>query len=317
MVEAIERSSAEYRQDPMLLGSYEEMGITRAVDPQDLILPRQLAVGEKLHWTEGWDLLNDEEVLVPSNAVFYPYDTLGMVNALFRPDPNGLGAGNTPEEAVLHGMLEVVERDAVSVATRTQRMGKRLILGRDGIARRLLDRCEAAGLHVHLWLVGGRTRLPVVAAAADDPLTRDPALLVMGTGAHTDPEVAAIRALTEVAHSRVIHLHGEGKNPDRQQMVQRIGYDRMKRVNRAWFAEGEGIALEDVPGLATDTIDGDIRVVLGELEGSVERVCVCTLSRTSIPVVRVVIPGMEVSHLNVDRVRSAPGFPAPGCGFCP
>jgi ribosomal protein S12 methylthiotransferase accessory factor len=305
MMEAVERFSAEYRADPMQLASYEEIGVARAVDPQDLILPRRLAMGEKVHWTEGWDLLNDEEVWVPSNAVFYPYDSRGMVMPLFRPDPNGLGAGNTREEAVLHGLLEVVERDALSLATQADRLGRRLVLPDGGIARGLLDRCRAAGLDVHLWLVAGRTRVPVVAAAADDPKARDPALLVTGSGAHTDPEIAAIRALTEMAHSRAIHFHGEGKNPERQEMVRRIGYDRMKRVNRAWFAGAEEVSLPQVQGLSTDTIDGDIRAVIRELEGKVQRICICDLSRTDVPVVRVVVPGMEVSQLNTDRSRSA------------
>ena len=307
MMEAVERFSAEYRADPMQLASFEEIGVARAVDPQELILPRKLAMGEKVHWTEGWDLLNDEPVWVPANAVFYPYDSRGMVTPLFRPDPNGLGAGNTREEAILHGLLEVVERDALSLATQADRLGKRLVLPDSGIARGLLDRCIAAGLEVHLWLVAGRTHVPVV-AAADDPKARDPALLVTGSGAHTDPEIAAIRALTEMAHSRAIHFHGEAKNPERQEMVRRIGYDRMKRVNRAWFADAGEIPLRQVPGLATDTIDGDIRVVMQELEGKVGRVCICDLTRTDIPVVRVVVPGMEVSHLNVDRSRRAMAF---------
>ena len=312
MMEAVERFSAEYRADPMQLASYEEIGVAKAVDPQDLILPRRLAMGEKVHWTVGWDLLNEEPVWVPANAVFYPYDSQGMVTPLFRPDPNGLGAGNTREEAILHGLLEVVERDALSLATQADRLGERLVPADSGIARGLLDRCRAAGLDVHLWLVAGRTRVPVVAAAADDPKARDPALLVTGSGAHTDPEIAAIRALTEVAHSRAIHFHGEGKNPERQEMVQRIGYDRLERVNRAWFAGAEEIPLGQVPGPATDTIDGDIRAVMQELEGKVERICICDLNRTGIPVVRVVVPGMEVSHLNVDRSRSAGAFSGGG-----
>ncbi|MBS1193665.1 MAG: uncharacterized protein H6R28_65 [Methanomicrobiales archaeon] len=305
----------------------EDIGVTEVVDltPLDRLgipcfaamRPSRAWGSVQIHPGKGADPLqarvsNEEPVWVPANAVFYPYDSRGMVTPLFRPDPNGLGAGNTREEAILHGLLEVVERDALSVATQANRLGKRLVLPEGGIARGLLDRCLAAGLAVHLWLVPGRTRVPVVAAAADDPVARDPALLVTGSGAHTDPEIAAIRALTELANSRVIHFHGEGKNPGRQEMVQRIGYDRLKRVNRAWFAVAEEIPLGQVPGLATDTIDGDIRAVMRELEGQVPRICICDLNRTGIPVVRVVVPGMEVSHLNVDRSRSAVAFSGGG-----
>jgi len=39
-MEAIERYSAEYRREPLQFGSFEQIGIARAVDPEELILPR-------------------------------------------------------------------------------------------------------------------------------------------------------------------------------------------------------------------------------------------------------------------------------------
>jgi ribosomal protein S12 methylthiotransferase accessory factor len=69
MMEALERYCAEYRGDRMEYATYEEIGPGRAVHPEDLIIPRELEQGEKLHWTPAWDILNDEEVYLPSNAV--------------------------------------------------------------------------------------------------------------------------------------------------------------------------------------------------------------------------------------------------------
>jgi ribosomal protein S12 methylthiotransferase accessory factor YcaO len=37
-------------------------------------------------------------------------------------------------------------------------------------------------------------RHPTVAAAADDTVTRDPAMIVIGSGTHAGPEIAALRA---------------------------------------------------------------------------------------------------------------------------
>ena len=36
--------------------------------------------------------------------------------------------------------------------------------------------------------------VPTVAAVAEDPVLRDPALLVIGMGTHTNPDLAALRA---------------------------------------------------------------------------------------------------------------------------
>jgi thioglycine synthase len=309
MAMAIERFSAEYQGDPMELAAYEVIGIKRAVDPANLILSRPLEVGERIHWTPGFDLLNKAEIFVPSNAVYLPYDTQGMTQGLFASDPNGLAAGNTPSEAVLYGLLEVLERDALSRAERNHSMGKRISVQEPGPVRDLLACYEKAGIAIHLWLVDGLTRIPTVAAAADDPVTKDPALLVMGAAAHPSPETAAIQALTEVAQRRAMRLQGATLAADREEFIHRIGYERMKRINREWFATADSVDLSSLPDLSTPTIGGDIRLILAELEGKVEHACVCDITRTSMPplppmpVVRVVVPGLEVSYINKERVR--------------
>jgi ribosomal protein S12 methylthiotransferase accessory factor len=304
MATAIERFSAEYRGDPMRLALYEEIGIRRAVDPLDLILARPLEAGEKIHWSTGYDLLEKEEVWVPSNALFLPYNTLGEAKGLFASDPNGLAAGNTRDEAILSGLLEVLERDAQSLAERNHSMGKRVAVEKPGPVRDLLARFEGSGIGITLWLLDGRTRIPTIAAAADDPVTKDPAFLVMGAGTHPSPEAAAIQALTEVAQRRAVRIQGEATtSEEREAFVQRIGYDRMKRLNREWFAPADTVVLGDIPDLSTPTIGGDIRLVLAELLGKVERVCVCDLTRTKVPAVRVIVPGLEVSAINKERVR--------------
>jgi ribosomal protein S12 methylthiotransferase accessory factor len=290
--------------DRMDYAAYEELAVHRTINPADLILPRNLQEGERLHWSRALNLLSGDDVLVPSNAVFHPYDTLGMTFPLFQSDTSGLASGNVWEEAVLHAMLEVMERDDLSVAGRSRCMGRRLEIDQPSPAREVRERMESEGIEIHLWLLSGRTRIPTVAAAADDTVTRDPELLVMGSGTHPDPAIAALRALTEVAQSRASHLAGGRENPDRKSLVERAGYDRMKRINREWFAKAEEVPLSSVEVLSTPFIDDDIRLVLDELRPHAERVCVCDLTRTVIPVVRVIIPGFEVSHVNPARIRS-------------
>src|SRR5690606_40965851 len=55
---------------------------------------------------------------------------------------------------------------------------------------------------------------------------RDPALLTMGVGTHLDPEVAVIRALTEVAQSRATQIHGTREDTVRAVFMRRAGYER-------------------------------------------------------------------------------------------
>jgi len=306
-MEALERYCAEYRGDRMEYATYEEIGPERAVHPEDLIIPRKLEQGEKLHWTQAWDILNDEEVYVPSNAVFHPYDSLGMAMPLFRSDSNGLASGNVMEEAILHALFEVIERDALSIAEQRRDMGRRLSITNDCPARQILDRFQDNGIDIHLWLLDGKTPIPTVAAAADDTVTKDPAMIVIGSGTHTSLEIAALRALTEVAQSRGSYLQGGRDDPRREMVLRKAGYERLKRINRMWFADAETVDGGDIPDLSTDRFDLDIQRTLQEVSQHTDRVCVCDLSRTPIPVVRVVAPGFEVSYMDPDRRRPAQG----------
>ncbi|MCK9307982.1 MAG: YcaO-related McrA-glycine thioamidation protein, partial [Methanoculleus sp.] len=304
MMEALERYCAEYRGDRMEYATYEEIGTGRAMHPEDLLLPRKLEQGEKVHWTPTWDILNDEEVYVPSNAVFHPYDSLGMAVPLFRSDSNGLASGNVIEEAILHALFEVIERDALSIADQEHDLGRRLTIGTECAAREILDRFEENGIDIHLWLLAGKTGIPTVAAAADDTVTKDPAMLVIGSGTHTCPEIAALRALTEVAQSRGSYLQGGRNDPQREMIIRKAGYDRLKRINRMWFADADTVDIRDVPDLSTRRFDLDIGRVLEEVSPYTDRVCVCDLSRTPVPVVRAIIPGFEISYMDPDRKRS-------------
>ena len=307
MMEALERYCAEYRGDRMEYATYEEIGPGRAVHPEDLFVPRKLEQGEKLHWTPVWDILNDEEAYVPSNAVFHPYDSLGMAVPLFRSDSNGLASGNVMEEAILHALFEVIERDALSLAEQRRDLGHRLTIGNDCAAQEVLDRFEENGIEIHLWLLDGKTGIPTVAAAADDTVTRDPAMIVIGSGTHACPEIAALRALTEVAQSRGSYLQGGRTDPQREMVIRKAGYERLKRINRMWFADAEAVDIRDIPDVSTNRFDLDIERALQEISPYADRVCVCDLSRTPVPVVRVVVPGFEVSYMDPDRKRPAQG----------
>jgi thioglycine synthase len=242
-------------------------------------------------------------VLVPANAVFHPYKPHQGRWQLFRSNTNGLASGNVIEEAIFHGLMEVVERDAVSIAEINRNPGIGLDVG-VGPAGDIIKKFEAQEIRVQLWWVPTDTGTPAIVAASDDEKMRDAALLVMGAGSHTDPQIAALRALTEVAQSRATQIHGAREDTNRESMARLIGYERMKRLNKHWLAEpGETIELDAIETSATDSIDGDIKLTLGRLSDVADRVIVSdiTVSAIGVPAVRVIIPGFEVYFLDRER----------------
>lgn len=306
IMEAVERFSAEVKnlKERLLFDSYEHLSVDNgAVNPADLILPGHLSSDTKIEWYSGWDLLNEEEVLVPANAVFHPYSPELGYWQLFRSNTNGLASGNVMEEAIFHGLMEVIERDAVSIAESNRDPGFGLNVGSTRVSD-LVNKFELQGILVRLWWLPTDTGIPTVVAASDDEKMRDAALLVMGAGSHTDPEIAALRALTEVAQSRATQIHGAREDTNRESVARMIGYERMKRLNKHWLEEPrETIELDTLETAATSSIDGDIRVALDRLHSVAERVIVSdiTVSAIGVPAVRVIIPGFEVFFLDRER----------------
>ena len=107
------------------------------------------------------------------------------------------------------------------------------------LLRNILSLFDDAGIHVKLIDLTADVDITTVAAVSDDTVLKDPALLTLGVGTHLDPEVAVIRALTEVAQSRATQIHGTREDTIRAVFMRKAGYERMKRINSHWFGESK------------------------------------------------------------------------------
>jgi putative methanogenesis marker protein 1 len=290
---------------PALVESYSSaIESCTVLDPATLLLPQPYLPNSLLEWVGAYDLMNKEEVFVSSNSVYHPYDSPGRCQKLFLSNTNGLASGNVIEEAILHGLLEVIERDAISIAQFSRNLGKEIVLTEeDGYLYELASKFKDAGIELKVWLVPTDTGIPTVIAVTDDVKLKDPALLVMGAGSHLKPEIAVSRAITEAAQSRVVQIQGAREDTDREGFIRSVGYDRMKRLNWFWFEDGEKISLSEVQDLSRASPAENIDVILEKLKGIVERVLVVDLSReeVKVPVVRVIIPGFELFTIDRDR----------------
>lgn len=290
---------------PVLVDSYASaIESCTVIDPATLLLPQSYLPQSLLEWVGAYDLINKEEVFVSSNSVYHPYDSPGRCQKLFLSNTNGLASGNVIEEAILHGLLEVIERDAISIAQFSRNLGKEIVLTEeDGYLYELANKFKDAGIELKIWLVPTDTGIPTVIAVTDDVKLKDPALLVMGAGSHLKPEIAVSRAITEAAQSRVVQIQGAREDTDRESFIRSVGYDRMKRLNRFWFEEGEKISLSEVQDLSKKSPAENIDVILEKLKGIAERVLIVDLSReeVKVPVVRVIIPSFELFTIDRDR----------------
>src|SRR5450432_2708380 len=138
---------------------------------------RRLDLGATWDWIEGWDLVAQEPVLVPAQAV--TLDTCFTKPLVFDVSSNGLASGNVLVEAIVHGACEVIERDAES-AWRRDGSDRRLVLDTivDPACRALIARIASTGARVFVW-----------------DLTHDVGLCVIGCAIVEDPREPTWRAL--------------------------------------------------------------------------------------------------------------------------
>ena len=89
MMEGIERYSAEIGDREVIMGRCSEVSAEyNALDPADLILPDHVPADLVIPWVRGYDIVQQEEILIPAHAVFHPLPV--KMGGLFRTNTSGL-----------------------------------------------------------------------------------------------------------------------------------------------------------------------------------------------------------------------------------
>ena len=307
-MEAIERYCSEFRKEyleKLVKGSYRNLkSKLNILDPQDLVLSRlsDYDDGKEIYWIWGCDLSKEEDILVPACAVYHPYHEDNIL--LMSTHTNGIAAGNTMEEAVIHGLAEVIERDAWSIAQYSRQFHDAIFIENvpeNEFIIGVFERFEKAGIEIVAKDLTTDVGMPVVAAFSRDlvHLTMAP---IDGFGAHLDPKVATVRALLEIATTRAL-------------FIQKYGIEGMCETAPLYLRHGEeedprfyayhqkGIKELDV-GYSTDIYE-DIQYMISKLRArGLNRVIAVNLTRSDvdIPTVRMIIPGMETYCFDKTRV---------------
>ena len=314
LMESVELWHAERMPHPLKLATWNELRFShRLVAVEGL--PR-LSIGSfhanhKLLWVEGTDLYDGEGTWVPYEMVHANYTLpLPTGSGSFVMSSNGLASGNHLLEAISHGLCEVVERDATTLwvySGERAQAERRVDLASvdDPSCRDVLARYDRAGIAVGVW----ETTTDVgVAAYLCVIVDRDPDKLRLmypthGMGCHPVREVALLRALTEAAQSRLTFISGSRDDSGRDKY--KIARDaQVIERTRAEIARAGGRPFLAAPTFVRETFEEDLGFLLGRLRAASVPQAVCvdlTRPELGIPVVRVVVPGLESVH-------EAPGY---------
>ena len=315
LMESVENFHAENIRAPLRYASAEELGRRdRVIDVASL--PRvdggAFDPGARCLWLLGREILGREAIWIPYEVVHTDYvvPLPGVSGALFIGD-SGVASGNHPLEATSHAICELVERDAVTLfryGSDSARRERRLDLASvdDPGCRSVLARLERASVRVAVWDVTSDIGLPAFQATILDaePSHFRPLAPASGSGCHPCRDVALLRALTEACQARLTLIAGSRDDIGVATYLRNRNGALVEQTLAEMAEPPTARTFASVPTHSTATLNEDVAWELERLSAAGLReiaVVDLTLPEFAIPVVRVVIPGLE-------GIYDAPGF---------
>jgi bacteriocin biosynthesis cyclodehydratase domain-containing protein len=254
----------------------------------------------EIEWTPLWSLSNKQTRYLPTSLCYYGYQSPAPLFA--RADSNGCAAGSALEEAVLQGVLELIERDAVALwwYNRLRRRAVDLESADDAYVAAIIRRY--GDLRRYLWAldVTSDVGIPTFVALSRrvDKAEED---IIYGFGAHLDPKVALSRALTEMNQSLEAVPTAAGPESSRTYRGggEAVHWWRTVRSTDANYLvpdpQAGPLLLDDFKNGASDDLCGDVFTCVGLAANRGIEVLVLDQTRPDVgfPVVRVVAPGLR------------------------
>jgi len=193
--------------------TYANLG-SEALDPRELGLyassyyanhPGLVSFSENLplQWVWGYSLTEQRPILVPEQFAYYGFDAQ-RTPRIIHDNSNGCASGNCLEEAVFHGFLELIERDAFVIHWHARLVPPKLDIDTvsDPELYFLIQRLRRTGFDIYLLDTRLDIPVPSVTAVAIRR-DRDLGTLSLAAGCSFDPESAIASALGEVASHHV------------------------------------------------------------------------------------------------------------------
>jgi thiazole/oxazole-forming peptide maturase SagD family component len=252
------------------------------------LAPARFDPSAKIEWSPVWSLSDGRFKYIPTSLLYFFYSG----PAAFAADSNGCAAGNTIEEAIVQGFLELVERDAYAIwwYNRSQRAEVDLSQFNDSYVRDLHSQLAETGRKLWVLDVTSDLGIPTYVAILHW-MQNGQENIEFGSGAHFDKRIALLRTLTELNQFLSIGLMGGGTG-------EKPSLDGVTPLH-----------LQDYPFLTPSGVEPNSVAEVGPLNNTRDQVLACvdiarragldflvldqTRPDVEVPVVRVIVPGLR------------------------
>jgi bacteriocin biosynthesis cyclodehydratase domain-containing protein len=307
LMEAIERYSGIFQGDEVrIMRRFTDFAPGEAMLPNDVQLfsqaqfdkrhvpepnnphpvPEPLDPSEKIEWSPAWSLRDQRFKYFPTGLLYFFYRDA-------HTDSNGCAAGNTREEAIVQGFLELVERDAYAIWWYNRLRRGELDLGQfeDSYVRDMQKQFADAGRKIWVLDITSDLGIPTYVAIMHW-VQNGQENIEFGSGAHFDRRIALLRALTELSQFLSIGMMGgaSGEKPSLD------GITPLRLENHPFLLPSANPVLPPAAGLTLhDNTRDQVNacVEIASRAGMDFLVLDQTRPDVEVPVVRVLVPGMR------------------------
>jgi ribosomal protein S12 methylthiotransferase accessory factor len=322
LCEALERHSAQHQgNEPRRRARFRELG-EAAIHPNRCMLISERQYAERDIWNARGSKFNricepfDEEAEIGWAPVWSMSRQVGRyLPAAYcyfqHPDPqevrhvlacsNGNAAGNTLEEAILQGFLELVERDSVALwwYNRVQRPGVDLESFEEPYLGQLRSHLQSG--ERDLWVLDLTSDLEIPAFVSLSRSLKGPSeMIALGFGAHLDARIAVLRAVTEMNQCllRLTHLRDKAATELQRDEDVREWFMTATLASQPYLGPDPAAPVRtavDFPRLWSDDLREDVLFCQKTVEERGMEVLVLDQTRPDIglPVVKVFVPGLR------------------------
>jgi oxazoline/thiazoline synthase len=259
-------------------------------------VPTPFDPSAKIEWSPVWSLRDERFKYLPSSLVYFFYRGPGEYR--IHADSNGCAAGNTLEEAVVQGFLELVERDAYAIwwYNRLQRAEVDLGPFDDTYIRDLKIQLAETGRR--LWVLDVTTDLGIPSFVTIAHWKENGEEFIdFGSGAHFDARIAVLRAMTELNQFLAIGLMGARNERPSRHEGEHDGVPPFRLQDHPYLTPSSAARVRPDFGSKFGSLDpreqASACVNLAKRQGLDFLVLDQTRPDIEVPVVRVIVPGLR------------------------
>jgi ribosomal protein S12 methylthiotransferase accessory factor len=330
LCEAIERYSLTYQGDePYITASLKQLNsdgihpnacmnfsdtqyrnreeINRTCSKFYALVPVPFDESLEMNWTPVYSLGHQKFKYLPSCFCYAQYPSEDESTLFSYPDSSGCAAGNTLEEAILQGFLELVERDSVALwwYNMLEKPALDLLSFNEPYFLRLIEYYKSLGRGLYVLDLTADLQIPAFAAISykpGDKKENNKENIIFGFGAHVDARIAVERALIELNQILPI-TGGDGTDETKgtyltQDKIFVDWLDQATLENQPYLAAPANMPVKkaaDYPPLCKPRIYDSLDFCLEAAASRGLETLVLDMTRQDVglPVVKVMIPGMR------------------------